>query len=89
MLSSTQNKAFTAMPIASSAASSSVNCVPSLPSHLRYLGDMPELVESDNLGAATHKLRDSKDRDFNKRYKEIPDRRSAGTTITPDPGRPK
>ena len=29
--------------------------------------------EPDNLGAATHKLKDSKGRDFNERYKEILD----------------
>ena len=32
------------------------------------VGAVPEVVRSDNLGAATHKLKDSKGRDFNERY---------------------
>ena len=54
------------------------------------LGAAPEVVRSDNLGAATHKLKDSKGRDFNERYKEILDhygltRTGSGGAGTPPP----
>ena len=50
-----------------------VALVSGLQGALWELGAAPEVVRSDNLGAATHKLKDSKGRDFNERYKEILD----------------
>ena len=38
--------------------------------------------QGDNLGAATHKLKDSKGRDFNERYKEILDHYGLKATRT-------
>ena len=46
------------------------------------LGAAPEVVRSDNLGAATHKLKDGKGRDFNERYKEILDHYGLKATRT-------
>ena len=46
------------------------------------LGAVPEVVRSDNLGAATHKLKDGKGRDFNERYKEILDHYGLKATKT-------
>ena len=46
------------------------------------LGAAPEVVRSDNLGAATHELKDSKGRDFNERYKEILDHYGLKATRT-------
>ncbi len=46
------------------------------------LGAAPEVVRSDNLGAATHKLKDGKGRDFNERYKEILDHYGLKATKT-------
>ena len=40
------------------------------------------MVRSDNLGAATHKLKDGKGRDFNERYKEILDHYGLKATRT-------
>ena len=46
------------------------------------LGAAPEVVRSDNLSAATHKLKDGKGRDFNERYKEILDHYGLKATRT-------
>ena len=46
------------------------------------LGAAPEVVRSDNLSAATHKLKDNKGRDFNERYKEILDHYGLKATRT-------
>ena len=46
-----------------------VALVSGLQGALWELGAAPEVVRSDNLGAATHELKDSKGRDFNERYK--------------------
>ena len=46
------------------------------------LGAAPEVVRSDNLSAATHKLKDGKGRDFNERYKEILDHYGLKATKT-------
>ena len=46
------------------------------------LGAAPEEVRSDNLGAATHDLKDGKGRDFNERYKEILDHYGLKATRT-------
>ena len=46
------------------------------------LGAAPEVVRSDNLGAATHKLKDGKGRDFNERYQEILDHYGLKATRT-------
>lgn len=46
------------------------------------LGAAPEVIRSDNLGAATHKLKDGKGRDFNERYKEILDHYGLKATKT-------
>ena len=42
----------------------------------------PEVVRSDNLSAATHKLKDGKGRDFNERYKAILDHYGLKATRT-------
>ena len=39
---------------------------------------MPEVVRSDNLGAATHELKDGRGRDFNERYNAYSTRRTEG-----------
>ena len=46
------------------------------------LGAVPEVVRSDNLGAATHDLKDGRGRDFNERYKEILDHYGLKATRT-------
>ena len=46
------------------------------------LGDVPEVVRTDNLGAATHKLKDSKGRAFNERYQAILDHYGLRATRT-------
>ena len=46
------------------------------------LGAVPEVVRSDNLSAATHKLKDSKGRDFNERYRTILDHYGLKATRT-------
>ena len=46
------------------------------------MGAAPEVVRSDNLSAATHKLKDGKGRDFNERYKEILDHYGLKATRT-------
>ena len=46
------------------------------------LGAVPEVVRSDNLGAATHDLKDSRGRDFNERYKAILDHYGLKATRT-------
>ncbi len=46
------------------------------------LGAAPEVVRSDNLSAATHKLKEGKGRDFNERYKEILDHYGLKATKT-------
>ena len=43
---------------------------------------MPEVVRSDNLSAATHKLKDGKGRDFNERCKAILDHYGLKATRT-------
>ena len=46
------------------------------------LGAVPEVVRSDNLSAATHKLKDGKGRDFNERYQAILDHYGLKATRT-------
>ena len=46
------------------------------------LGSVPEVVRSDNLGAATHDLKDGRGRDFNERYKAILDHYGLKATRT-------
>ena len=46
------------------------------------LGAVPEVVRSDNLGAATHDLKDGRGRDFNERYKAILDHYGLKATRT-------
>ncbi len=46
------------------------------------LGAAPEVVRSDNLSAATHKLKGGKGRDFNERYKEVLDHYGLKATKT-------
>ena len=46
------------------------------------LGAVPEVVRSDNLSAATHKLKEGKGRDFNERYQAILDHYGLKATRT-------
>ena len=46
------------------------------------LGAAPEVVRSDNLSAATHKLKEGKGRDFNERYKAVLDHYGLKATRT-------
>ena len=48
-----------------------VALVSGLQGALWELGAVPEVVRSDNLSAATHKLKDGKGRDFNERYRAV------------------
>ena len=59
-----------------------VALVSGLQGALWELGAAPEVVRSDNLSAATHKLKDGKGRDFNERYKEILDHYGLKATRT-------
>ena len=59
-----------------------VALVSGLQGALWELGAVPEVVRSDNLSAATHKLKDGKGRDFNDRYKEILDHYGLKATRT-------
>ena len=59
-----------------------VALVSGLQGALWELGSVPEVVRSDNLSAATHKLKDGKGRDFNERYKEILDHYGLKATRT-------
>ena len=59
-----------------------VALVSGLQGALWELGAAPEVVRSDNLSAATHKLKEGKGRDFNERYKEILDHYGLKATKT-------
>ena len=59
-----------------------VALVSGLQGALWELGSVPEVVRSDNLSAATHKLKDGKGRVFNERYKEILDHYGLKATRT-------
>ena len=59
-----------------------VALVSGLQGALWELGAAPEVVRSDNLSAATHKLKDGKGRDFNERYKAILDHYGLKATRT-------